>query len=115
MRIQGRLGRVRVTFTVVGMQYVLRIPRMCVRILMETSLQSACAVLYCHLWPVPLYHIFPHYLINGKIFGFWGRGKLLNIKFEFVFSQFVYETFFIPEIIQQDTRIITRWFKYDRD
>jgi len=23
------------------------------------------AVLYCHLWPAPLYDIFPHYLING--------------------------------------------------
>jgi hypothetical protein len=32
-------------------------------------MQSACAVLYCHLWPVWLYHIFPHYLINGTIFG----------------------------------------------
>jgi len=31
-------------------------------------MQSACAVLYCHLWPVWLYHIFPHYLINGTIF-----------------------------------------------
>jgi hypothetical protein len=26
-------------------------------------------VLYCHLWPVWLYSIFPHYLINGTIFG----------------------------------------------
>ena len=24
---------------------------------------------YCHLWPALLYHIFPHYLINGTIFG----------------------------------------------
>ena len=32
-------------------------------------MQSAYAVLYCHLWPVWLYHIFPHYLINGMIFG----------------------------------------------
>jgi hypothetical protein len=24
---------------------------------------------YCHLWPVLLYTIFPHYLINGTIFG----------------------------------------------
>jgi len=23
---------------------------------------------YCHLWPVQLYSIFPHYLINGTIF-----------------------------------------------
>jgi hypothetical protein len=23
---------------------------------------------YCHLCPAPLYHIFPHYLVNGTIF-----------------------------------------------
>jgi hypothetical protein len=27
-----------------------------------------CAVLYCHLWPVWLCNIFPHYFINGTIF-----------------------------------------------
>jgi hypothetical protein len=31
-------------------------------------MQCACAVLYCHLWPVWLYNIFPHYLINSTIF-----------------------------------------------
>jgi len=31
-------------------------------------MQSACAVLYC-LWPVQLYHIFPHYAIKDMIFG----------------------------------------------
>jgi len=25
-----------------------------------------CTTLYCHLWTVWLYHIFPHYLINSK-------------------------------------------------
>jgi hypothetical protein len=39
---------------------------------------------YCHLWPVRLYNIFPHYLINGMIFG--GGGKLLNIKGILIFS-----------------------------
>ena len=28
-----------------------------------------CSVLYFHLWPVWLYHISPHALINGTIFG----------------------------------------------
>jgi hypothetical protein len=32
-------------------------------------MQSACAVLYCHLWPVRLYHIFPHYFTNCTILG----------------------------------------------
>jgi hypothetical protein len=41
--------------------------------------QSACVVLYSHLWPVWLYHIFPHYLINGTIFG----KKIPNRKYVF--------------------------------
>jgi len=36
-----------------------------------------------HLWPAPLYKIFPHYLINGKISE---KKKLLNIKCVFWFS-----------------------------
>ena len=45
-------------------------------------MQSACAKLYCHLCPVWLYHIFPHYSINGTIF----RKYLLNIKCAFTYS-----------------------------
>ena len=33
--------------------------------------------LYCHLWPAPLYNIFPTYLVNG---GFSKKNKVLNIK-----------------------------------
>ena len=33
---------------------------------------------YCHLWPVWLYNICPHYLINGTIFE--KKKKLLNTK-----------------------------------
>jgi hypothetical protein len=47
-------------------------------------------VLYCHLWPVWLYHIFPHNLINGTIFKtkfywtqnvFWFSLRLLSETF----------------------------------
>ena len=57
-------------------------------------MQSPRAVLYCHLWPAPLYNIFPHYLINGRILG----GKILfNTKCLFGVSlQLLSETFFIP-------------------
>jgi hypothetical protein len=44
----------------------------CVCVCLEpelTSMQSACAVLYCHLWPDQLYRDFPHYLINDTTFG----------------------------------------------
>jgi hypothetical protein len=40
--------------------------------------------IYCHLWPVWLYHIFPHYLINGTIFG-GGGGGVLTIKCVLIF------------------------------
>ena len=48
----------------------------------DYSMQSACAVLYCHLRPLWLYHICPHYFINGTILG----KKLLNIKRVLIFS-----------------------------
>ena len=32
-------------------------------------MQCACAVIYCHLWPLRVYNIFPHFLINCTIFG----------------------------------------------
>jgi hypothetical protein len=28
----------------------------------------ACNAPFCHLWPLPLFYIFPHYLTNGTIF-----------------------------------------------
>jgi hypothetical protein len=48
---------------------------------------------YCHLWPTRLYKIFPHYLINGMIFG---KKKILNTTCTFWFSlQLLSETFLI--------------------
>jgi hypothetical protein len=63
-------------------------------------MQSACAILHVYyLWPVRLYHVFPHYLINGTIFG----KKLLNIKCAIWFSlQLLSETFLIPRSIQRE-------------
>jgi len=40
------------------------------------GMQSACAALYRQLWPVWLYCVFPHYLINGTIF----RKKILTLR-----------------------------------
>jgi hypothetical protein len=48
---------------------------------------------YCHLRPVRLNNIFPHYLINCKIFE---KKKILNIKRVVSFGvQLLFETFII--------------------
>jgi hypothetical protein len=61
-------------------------------------MQSACAVLYCHQWPVWFYRILPH-LIKGTIFG----KQLLIIKCVFWFSlQILSETLLILRRIQRD-------------
>ena len=58
-----------------------------------------CAKLYCHLWPVWLNHIFPHYLMNRTIF----QKNLLYMKCVFWFSlQILSETFLILRRIQWD-------------
>jgi hypothetical protein len=53
-------------------------------------MQSACYVLYCHLWSVRLYHIFLRYLLNGWIVGgkniehrnmFWFFLQILTEKY----------------------------------
>ena len=37
--------------------------------------------IFCHPWSVWLHHIFPHHLINGKVFG----SKLMNNKRVLIF------------------------------
>jgi hypothetical protein len=56
------------------------------------SMQSASAVLYCHLWSVWIYHIFPHYLINGTVIG---KKKLLNIECVFWFPVWLVSEIFL--------------------
>jgi hypothetical protein len=40
-----------------------------VALVIQHASDNFCAVLYCHLWPVRLYHIFLQYLIHVTIFG----------------------------------------------
>jgi hypothetical protein len=62
-------------------------------------MKGACGLLYCHLWPVWLYDIFPHFLSNFAIFG----KKLFGIKCVFRFSlQLLCEIFIIIKEIQRD-------------
>jgi hypothetical protein len=67
------LRRVRVTIVAVEKQQVLPV----LRVSVVSDIHHA--VLYCHLWPVRLYNIFPHYFTNDTIFG----KMILNMKFVF--------------------------------
>jgi hypothetical protein len=59
---------VRVTIVAMEKQQILHILSVCLYLWL-TSMQSSRATLYCHLWPVRIYYIFTHYLLNGTIFG----------------------------------------------
>jgi len=62
-------------------------------------MQSAWAVLYCHLLLDRFYHIFPHYLIQGTVFG----KNILNTKCMFCISLQIWsETFLIRRIVWWD-------------
>jgi hypothetical protein len=100
------LRRVRVTPVAVEKQSVFHILSVCVCVCVcvwpeLSTMQGASAVLYFHLWPVWLYHIFPRYLIKGTIFG----KKLLNIKCVFWLSL---EKFLTLTRIQRDITILVR-------
>ena len=95
------MRRCSATIVVVGKQFVLYTLRVCVCLYLS-SMQCACVVLYCHLWPLWLYNIFPHYLINDMIFG---KKKLQNIKCVFTFSlEVLSETFLILRTTATDMK-----------
>jgi hypothetical protein len=57
------------------------------------------AVSYCHVWPVWLYHILPHYVINGTTV----RKKVTGHKMcVLIFSTTLSETLLIRRRIQED-------------
>jgi hypothetical protein len=47
-------------------------------------MKSACAILHCHLWPVWLYYIIPHYTINGIIS--MGKNTYHKMCFDFLYN-----------------------------
>jgi hypothetical protein len=57
---------------------------------------------YCHLWPVRMYSIFPHYLIKSTIF----ESRFLNIKMYF----FIFSTTFVWNI----SHYKKNWARYDK-
>jgi len=73
--------RVRVTTTAVEKQSVLRILITCLQPFFFNPARRAHAP-YCHLCPVRLYPIFPHYIINGTSYG--EISWKWNVRFDFV-------------------------------
>jgi hypothetical protein len=63
---------------------------------------------YSHLWPASLYNIYPHYLINGTIFG--KKKKLLDMKCSLLFSTTFVWKIFIVRRNEEDTIKNTYWY-----
>jgi len=78
-KVEARLA----TAVAVQKQWILHILSVC----LYSVRYPACNAhaLYCYLWPAPPSIIFPHYHINGTIFGKWK----LNVCFVF-YSTFVW-------------------------
>jgi hypothetical protein len=76
--------RVRVTIFVVEKAVSIPYPEcVFVALVIQHAKRMRLIILYCHLWPVRLYNVFPHYLINGTIFGeksYWTQ----NVCFDFL-------------------------------
>jgi len=90
------LGRVCATIGAVGRQWVLHILSVCVC----NHSYPACNAHapYCRLWPLRLYCIFRHYLINDTIFG----GGILKIKCVLILSTTFVWNVSIPRRNEQD-------------
>jgi len=83
----------------------------CVSVAYLSNTKGACAVLYCHLWCLCLYYIFPHYLINNKSFGENNYWEVIEHKFVFwFFYKFFYEIFFFLRGIQRGATVNVRRF-----
>ena len=62
--------------------------------------ERAGAVLCCRLWPIRLYHTFPHYFLIDTISGERGGGGLTEHKM-FVFT---FSTFFLNQVTQKKSQ-----------
>ena len=96
------LRRVRATIIVVEKQWILHV----LSVFVALGILQAMRMCHCHLWHARLYHIFPHYLINGTI---WKK-KLSNTKCVFWSSlQLLSQTFLILRRTERDMIKNTYW------
>ena len=83
VRVNLKLKSIRITIIAVEGQYVLHILSVCLEPCFS-SRENVCVILYCHVWSVWLYYIFPHYLKNGTIFG--KKYRTLSVNFDFLYN-----------------------------
>jgi hypothetical protein len=62
---------------------------------------------YCHLWPVRLYNIFPHYLINGAIFE---KRAIEHKMCAVIFLQLLSKPFLILRRTERDMMKTVYWY-----
>jgi hypothetical protein len=91
----AKFGRVRNNFF--RGNVILHIRSVCLQHYLS-SIQCACALLYCNLWPIWLYYISGHYLINYTVFG---KKVTENRLCVFIASTTFFETSVVLRRIQQ--------------
>jgi len=72
-----------------------------------SRMQSACAMIYCHLWPVRLCHIFPH--CYKRHVSQEGGGDIVRKMCFFIFCTILSVTFLIPRRTEGDIVINVNW------
>ena len=101
VRINVTLRRVRATTVAVEKQYYIGL----FWVTECSHSYPVCNALapYCHLWPVRLYSIFAHYVINGRILenSYWTQ----NVCFDFLHN-ICMKRFFILRRTEQDQKCI---------
>jgi hypothetical protein len=68
-------------------------------------MHDTCAVLYCYLLTIWLYHIFPHYLIKETNFG-----EEISKNFVLIFPTSWHVKFLILRQIQRDIVVNVQYF-----
>jgi len=96
------MKRVRVTIVAVEKQHYY-IFWMCVCSLSYPAWKAHAP--HCHLWPVRLYHSFPQYQINGKIF----RAKVIEQKIVFRFCTQLFSETFLLLTVQGNIIVNVHW------
>jgi hypothetical protein len=77
--------RIRATVVAMENQWMLHSLSVCICSLRHPSCNAHAP--YCHLWPAPLYNMFPHYLINGTIFEREKRHWTYNVCFNLLVTR----------------------------